>query len=103
MDLALALALLWKTEQIDISVFNTKKIYAYGEVSLNGNIQAPSDWDLLPFDESPLVTGPIKKTNYRKNLYMGANLKELPQAQLLKVSDWKKCLKKPDRPRYIFL
>ena len=102
MDLALALALLWKTGQIDVSIFNAGEIYAYGEVSLNGNITAPSDWNLLPFDKGPLVTGPVTKRNYHKNLYVGANLRELSQAQPVEVSDWKSDLKKPDMPEVSF-
>lgn len=102
MDLAFALALLWKTGQMDISIFNAEKIYAYGEVSLNGDIVAPSDWDLLPFDKSPLIIGLTQKKNYHKNLYMGANLRELSRARLLEVSDWKSALRKPKIPDISF-
>ena len=101
-DLALALALLWKTKQIDLSCFNDNTLYAYGEVGLNGNITAPEDWDLLPFNENPLLTGPIKKTNYRKNLYLGASLKDIHQPRLCDVSHWKSRLKKPDMPEIFF-
>ena len=102
MDLALALALLWKTGQMDFACFNDSRIYAYGEVGLNGEVTAPDDWDLLPFNENPLLVGPVGKTNYRNNLYVGTSLKDFHEASLCEVSDWKTRLKKPDMPEMVF-
>lgn len=101
-DLALALALLWKTGQMDFSRFNSSRIYAYGEVGLNGEVTAPCDWDLLPSKGTPLLTGFLEKENYRSHLYTGVSLKDFHQPVLSEVSDWKACLKKPDIPEIFF-
>ena len=102
MDLALALALLWKTGQIDLSYLKSERIDAYGEVGLNGEVKAPLDWDLLPSSESPLLTGPLEKTNYRESLYSASNLKDMRGARLCPVSDWKSRLKRPAPPEIRF-
>ena len=100
--MALALALLWKTGQMKFPSFSDSRIYAYGEVGLNGGVTAPDDWDLLPFNESPLLTGPIGRANYRNQLYVGTNLKDFYEARLSEVSEWTTLLKKPDIPEICF-
>jgi len=61
LDLAIAAAYLWKTEQLPYQ-FNErgmKKIFLYGEVSLEGAVSAPQDLELLEAveDEALVITG----------------------------------------------
>ena len=100
-DLALALALLWKTGQMDLSCFHSEKIYAYGEVGLDGHIATPTDWDLLPL-KGPLLTGPLREINYRKNVWTAGDLKNIPESCLCEVSNWRARLKKPEMPDMFF-
>lgn len=60
LDLAIAAAYLFKTEQIPgIQFQDNDEIYFYGEVSLEGDISSPPDLDLLDWlsEECLLVTG----------------------------------------------
>ena len=97
-DLALALALLSKTGQVDLSHLNTDSLYAYGEVGLNGEISAPEDLNLLPRDLAPLMTGEIVGKNFREGVYTAQTLRSIPQAKKAIVEDWRDSLKKPPLP-----
>ncbi len=103
MDLALASAILWKTSQVDFSLYNTSHIYTYGEVGLDGDIVAPEDWNTLPLKETDLlITGLSKDENYRKNNYLAKTLKDIDKAISLPVKSWKTQLKKPEIPDISF-
>ncbi len=103
MDLALASAILWKTSQINFSAYDTDHIYAYGEVSLDGDIIAPTDWNTLPLKEDDcLITGISKDKNYRENNYLAENLKNLDKAIKLPVESWETQLQKPEMPNISF-
>ena len=103
MDLALASAILWKTSQINFSLYNTTHVYAYGEVGLDGEIIAPEDWNVLPLKENDfLITGLSKDKNYRQNNYLAETLKDLDKAILLPTEKWETQLQKPKVPDISF-
>ena len=98
LDLALALALLSKTGQMDFSRFGTDNLYGYGEVGLNGEVSAPKDLNLLPAPAEPLITGALKDKNFREEVYGAKTLKDIPLAEKAPVEDWRDSLKKPALP-----
>ena len=98
LDLALALALLNRTGQMDFSRFPTEDLYAYGEVGLNGEISTPENINLLSGKWMPLVTGKISGKNFRAGVYAAQTLKGIPLAKKVPVVDWKSSLEKPSLP-----
>ena len=55
--MAIACALLWKTQQIDPPISMSESQLYYGEVTLDGQVEAPSDW--VQIDQHPILTGRI--------------------------------------------
>jgi len=103
MDLALAAAILWKTSQVDFSIYKSSSLYFYGELGLDGEIMAPEGWNTLPLkDEDVLITGASQDKNFKKQTYAAQYLTELKQASLLPVENWQSQLKKPDIPDMYF-
>ena len=101
LDLAIAYALLLQTKQIHkISSLGERNHYVYGEVTLNGNIEAPSDVDQI--DKNPLLTG-FPKTNESLNeMYCVRSLRELQSPTLVKPTPLKEMIKKPELPNIDF-
>ncbi|MGI9548490.1 MAG: ATP-binding protein, partial [Bdellovibrionales bacterium] len=103
MDLALASAILWKTSQIHFNLYNSSEIYAYGEVTLDGEVRAPAGWNYLPFKNNEVcITGFSKDKNYRENNYLAETLKDLDKAHCLPVEPWKNQLIPPRVPDLYF-
>lgn len=102
LDLALALALLSKTGQMELSQFHAEDLYAYGEVGLNGEIFTPENINLLSGKWAPLVTGKIPGKNFREGVYTAQTLQEIPLAKKAPVEDWKSSLEKPPLPSLCF-
>ena len=70
LDLAIALAILWKTEQLEFSedIRSEGKVLIYGELSLAGKVMMPKDLDEFSFSKSSvLITG--KSHEYRESSY----------------------------------
>ena len=102
LDLALALALLCRTGQMDFSQFNTDHLYAYGEVGLSGEISTPENINLLSGEQAPLITGEISGKNFREGVYTAQTLQEVPLAKKAVVEDWESSLEKPPLPSTSF-
>ena len=102
MDLALAGAILHKTGQINFSHYNSSALYFYGELDLDGNVLTPSDWKFLPFNGQTLTLGALTQTNYKQDLYVVENLKDLSCPQKSIAQDWKSLLKAPEIPEISF-
>lgn len=102
LDLAIAIALLDKTEQINFSHLPTDYLYAYGELGLNGEILVPEDAVALPNLKYPLLTGYLKDKNYRDSVYIAKDLKGLSQLKKALVSPWREELKRPQLPETKF-
>ena len=102
MDLALASAILYKTGQIDFSSYKSSSLYFYGELDLEGNVLTPEDWKFLPFKGQTLTLGALKEKNYKQDLYLAKNLKDLSRPEKSLAQDWKSLLKAPDIPEIAF-
>lgn len=102
-DLAISSAILYETSQIKFHSYPTSQIYMYGEMDLNGNIIAPTDWDRLPLTQKDfLLTGEFEGINYRENNYLVKTLKNLDNANKIPVEDWRDELKQPEIPDFYF-
>lgn len=102
MDLAIAAAILWNTGQMDFSHYQSRKLYLYGELSLDGMISSPEDWRAIPLKKSPLVTGAFKGRNFRENLYLADHLKSLAMGVKAPAESWESRLKRPKAPEWRF-
>ena len=102
MDLALAVAILWKTGQMDFSHYGSSSLYFYGEIDLNGNVWTPEDWRFLPVQKEALIIGSLKGKNYKPKLYSVQNLKELFAGKPISTEDWASRLKAPEIPDISF-
>ena len=96
LDLAIACALLWKTQQIDPPVSMSEEQFIYGEVTLDGQVEAPPDW--IQIDQHPLLTGKIKDQEFFNDLYIVENLKELSNPQFVQSKPFSHWMKRPDLP-----
>lgn len=63
LDLALAVALLWKMGKLDLSCYNSQEVICYGELSLSGEVEAPEDLYKVSPSSIPLITGRPKSNN----------------------------------------
>lgn len=63
LDLPIALGILIESEQIKDFEFDFEKHYCYGSLTLKGEVQAPSDLDLLNYEKFrfKVLTGPSEK------------------------------------------
>lgn len=58
LDLAIAAAILWETEQVPRPE-NLNNVFLYGEITLTGEVETPEDFFEIPYIESAIVyTGP---------------------------------------------
>ncbi len=102
LDLAIACALLWKTGQAKPPKILQSPYYIYGELSLNGNISVPKDWESLPAKQNGILTGYISGDNYLCPLFQVSNLKGLTDPKLVPVKSLDQLLKKPPLPDISF-
>lgn len=102
LDLAIACTLLWKTGQAQPPKTLQAPFYIYGELSLNGNISVPSDWESVPAKKKGILTGYISGDNYLCPVFQVANLKGLTNPELIPVKSLNQLLKKPPLPNISF-
>ena len=78
LDLAIACAYLWKSQQVPLPEIPLDKVCIYGELSLEGDIQLPNDFeDLDELEEGACVLSALPQTPPRWS-WLGANtLQEL--------------------------
>lgn len=96
LDLAIACALLWKTQQIDPPISMSEEQFIYGEVTLDGQVVAPPDW--IQIDQHPILTGQIEDEEFFNDLYFVENLKELSNPQFVQSKPLSYWIKRPDLP-----
>ena len=82
LDLAIACAYLWKSQQVPLPEIPLERICIYGELSLEGNIQVPDDFeDLDELEEGISILSAIPQVPPRWS-WLGANkLKKLESLQ----------------------
>ena len=102
LELAVACALLWKTKQVEPPAEMSSPFYVYGELSLDGTVNMPTDWESLPPKKEGILTGKTEKTNYLCPLFQISSLKELNQPVLTPAQPLEKLLKKPAIPDIYF-
>ena len=100
LDLAIAYALLLKTKQISSSVQNLDQIYVYGEVTLNGDVEAPEDW--VQIGDRNILTGRIRENDFLNDVYSVDCLRDLESPKFLKAKSILQILKKPVLPDIYF-
>lgn len=100
LDLAIACALLWKTRQIDPPISMSEDQFIYGEVTLDGQVDAPSDW--VQIDQKPILTGKIEDKEFFNDLYLVENLRELSNPQYVESKPLSHWMQKPDLPNIQF-
>ena len=101
-DLALASAILWKTGQMDFSLYGPQELYFYGELDLNGKVFTPNDWMSIYAKGKTLIVGDLKGENYKENVYSVQELKDLSVANKVPLKNWKHKLKAPEIPEMFF-
>ena len=102
LDLAIACALLWKTEQLKPPAEMSSPFYVYGELSLDGKITAPADWESLPVQKEGILTGVIERKNYLCPLFQSGSLRELENPVYLPAKPLVELLEKPSVPDICF-
>ena len=102
LELAIACALLWKTEQLKPPAEMSSPFYIYGELSLDGKITMPLDWESLPFRKDGILTGRTEKENYLCPLFQVGSLKELENPIFVPAKSLVELLQKPSIPDIYF-
>ena len=102
LELAIACALLWKTGQLQPPADMSSPFYIYGELSLDGMVSVPEDWESLPPQKEGILTGQVGQINYLCPLFQIANLTELENPVLAPVKPIGELLKKPLLPQIQF-
>lgn len=102
LELAIACALLWKTEQLKPPAEMSSPFYIYGELSLDGKITMPLDWESLPFQKEGILTGRTEKDNYLCPLFQVGSLKELENPIFVSAKPLAELLQKPSIPDIYF-
>ncbi len=101
-ELAIACALLWKTGQLKPPPDMSSPFYVYGELSLDGTVSAPDDWESLPSRKEGILTGRIEKENYLCPLFQVSCLKELENPGFVPAQPLSQLLQKPPIPDICF-
>ena len=83
LDLAIACALLWKTKQVSTPQGMNSPYHVYGELSLEGLVSVPTDWESLPSSKGGILTGEVFQTNYFSPLFQVSELKGLEKPNLV--------------------
>ncbi len=99
LDLAIAVALLYKTNQVQFPQFK-EDCFVYGEVALSGNVEAPMDW--MQIDQSHLITGRLTNQENFHNVYSVETLSDLLSPKLIKAQSLSSYLKRPCLPSLLF-
>ena len=100
LDLAIATALLYKTNQIPFPQFK-EECFAYGEIALDGSVEAPSDW--IQIDQPHLITGRVKNSSISfHDIYSVENLNDLRTPKFIKAQLLSDHLKRPQVPALMF-
>ncbi len=102
LELAMACALLWKTGQLKLPADMSSPFYVYGELSLDGTVSVPEDWESLPPQKEGILTGQTNKTNYLCPLFQVSNLRELESPTFVSARPLNEILKKPSLPHIYF-
>lgn len=102
LELAIACALLWKTEQLKPPADMSFPFYVYGELSLGGVVSVPEDWESLPPQKEGILTGRTKQTNYLCPLFQVSTLKELENPVFVPAKSLSELLQKPPLPHICF-
>lgn len=99
LELAIACALLWKTEQLKPPPEISSPCYIYGELSLDGMVSTPSNLESLPPKKEGILTG--KKTNennYFCPLFQIHSLRELEHPLFVPAKPLEELMEKPTIP-----
>ncbi|MDE0119404.1 MAG: ATP-binding protein [Bdellovibrionales bacterium] len=102
LELAVACALLWKTEQLPPPSDMSSPFYVYGELSLDGTVSVPQDWESLPVRKEGILTGRIKEGNYLCPLFQISQLRDLENPTFVPVKPITELLQKPPIPDICF-
>ena len=104
LDLAIACALLWKTEQLKPPVehVESNSIFVYGELSLEGEISAPKNLENISPQKEEILTGRITGENYLCPLLQIESLKDLEEPIRVPVRSLSDLIKKPALPNIYF-
>ena len=102
LELAIACALLWKTKQIEPPSQIKPPFYIYGELSLDGKVSMPNDWQALPAKEEGIITGWTNETNYLCPLFQMKTLLDLKNPTLVKHQPLNKLMQQPSIPNIFF-
>ena len=76
--------------------------YVYGELSLDGRVTAPEDWESLLPQREGILTGRIKEDNYLCDLFQISSLIDLANPVFTPVKPLEELLQKPPLPDNIF-
>lgn len=101
LDLAVALAFLWHSNQLPVPSELENDIYIYGELSLDGTVSVPDDLEHLidhP-SRSPIVTGLTQQT-YDVPLLMIKELKHVNSLILKEAQPWQRSWNRPSLSHY---
>ncbi len=101
-ELAIACALLWETKQLKPPVEMSSPFYIYGELSLDGTVSVPQDWESLPQKKEGILTGRTKEENYLCPMFQVSCLRELQDPAFVPVKPLNKLLHKPPIPDIYF-
>ena len=100
LDLAIAIALLYKTNQIKLPQLKGE-CFAYGEVALNGSVDAPMDW--VQTDQPHLITGRVKNSSMSfHDTYSVESLSDLRAPKFVEAKSLLDYLKRPQVPSLMF-
>ena len=103
-DLAIATALLLKTRQIRFPDSLKQPLYAYGELSLTGEVSLPNGWQMLPPKKEGLLTGtlPGGEDNYLCPLFQIKTLKDITHPVRKDPKPLTDLMEKPPLPSVLF-
>lgn len=104
LDLAIACALLWKTKQLKppVEYITSDSAFIYGELSLDGEVSVPENWESLPPQKEGVLTGRVEGRNYLCPLLQIESLKDLEEPIPIPVQPLSDLIKKPDLPNIDF-
>lgn len=100
LELAIACAYLWVSNQVPVPDDFNDQVFIYGELDLNGDIHIPDDFDhiIKHPDEVPILTGPSKQGRDYP-LLTATNISELSRLKYVAPKGWDKEAQKPELPQ----
>lgn len=98
LDLAIAAALLWETEQLPRP---QGEFCLYGRLSLNGDVECPDDFGDLPMEilKTPIITGPTR-TAWPNEVWSVEKLKKLENPKVLSKAEVPIHFERPPLPEF---